>query len=155
LLTDHIGPLRDAVRKVHSRKPFHIDAWVVLPDHLHTVSTLPQGDMDCSGRWQAIKTEFSKPILPGEHRSASRESKGERGLWQRRFCEHTIRNDNDYATHVDYVHFNPVRHGLVGNVAAWPYLSFRNAVARGLYPAAWAGGGIAMLDAADLYFGEQ
>ena len=109
LLTDNIAILRDAVRKVRARAPFHIDAWAVLPDHLHTVWTLPENDMNYSARWQAIKTEFSKRIPHGEFRSASRESKGERGLWQRRFWEHTICDDKDYATHVDYVHFNPVK----------------------------------------------
>lgn len=143
LLTDNIAILRDAVRKVRARAPFHIDAWAVLPDHLHAVWTLPENDMNYSARWQAIKTEFSKRIPHGEFRSASRESKGERGLWQRRFWEHTIRDDKDYATHVDYVHFNPVKHGWVSSAADWPYSSFHKASAAGFYPADWTEGELA------------
>jgi putative transposase len=111
LLTRNVGVLRDAVRKVRAKAPFHIDAWVVLPDHLHCLWTLPEGDFDYATRWKAIKTDFSKQIPEGEFRSASRVAKGERGIWQRRFWEHTIRDDRDYRAHVDYVHFNPVKHG--------------------------------------------
>ena len=80
---------------------------------------------------------FSKRVAAGEARSASRRSRGERGIWQRRYWEHTIRNDRDYATHMDYIHFNPVKHGLVTEVAAWPFSSFHKSVAMGLYPLAW------------------
>lgn len=135
LLTDHIDALRTAVRDTSTRAPFHIDAWVVLPEHMHCVWTLPPGDADYSGRWRAVKKAFSKAIEPGERRSAVRRARGERGIWQRRFWEHTIRDDKDYANHMDYVHFNPVRHGLVPEPAAWPYSSFHRAVAAGLYPA--------------------
>ncbi len=138
LLTDHIDALRHAVRETRTRAPFHIDAWTVLPEHMHCVWTLPPGDADYSGRWRAIKKSFSKAIEPGEPRSAVRRARGERGIWQRRFWEHTIRNDDDYASHVDYVHFNPVKHGLASAPAAWPYSSFHRAVAAGLYPANWA-----------------
>lgn len=155
LLTDNISVLRDAVRKVHAKAPFHIDAWAVLPDHLHAVWTLPVNDMNYSARWQAIKTEFSKQIPPGEFRSASRESKGERGIWQRRFWEHTIRDGKDCAAHVDYVHFNPVKHGWVNCVADWPYSSFHKALAAGFYPEDWAGGGLALNDIRDIPGGER
>jgi putative transposase len=134
LLTRNIGILREAVRKVRARAPFHIDAWVVLPDHLHCLWTLPEGDLDYSGRWQAIKTAFSKHIPEGEFRSVSRREKGERGIWQRRFWEHLIRDDRDYGAHIDYIHFNPVRHGLVAHAADWPYSSFHRLVAAGFYP---------------------
>ena len=137
LLTDHIDALRAAVRDTSARAPFHIDAWVVLPEHMHCVWTLPPGDADYSGRWRTVKKAFSKAIEPGERRSAARRARGERGIWQRRFWEHTIRDDKDYATHMDYVHFNPVRHGLVPAPAGWPYSSFHRAVAAGLYPADW------------------
>jgi putative transposase len=138
LLTDHIDALRTAVRATRIRAPFHIDAWVVLPEHMHCVWTLPPGDSDYSGRWRAVKKAFSKAMEPGEQRSAVRHARGERGIWQRRFWEHTIRHDKDYANHVDYVHSNPVKHGLVPEPAAWPHSSFHRAVAAGLYPADWA-----------------
>jgi putative transposase len=137
LLTDHIAALREAVRDTRARSPFHIDAWVVLPEHMHCVWTLPPGDSDYSGRLRAVKTRFSKAMEPGEPRSAVRRARGERGIWQRRFWEHTIRDDDDYARHLDYVHFNPVKHGLAPSPAAWPYSSFSLAVAAGFYPANW------------------
>jgi putative transposase len=142
LLTREIDALREAVRTVRARKPFHIDAWVVLPEHMHCVWTLPEGDSDFSGRWQAIKAGFSRRVAVGEERSDSRVERNERGIWQRRFWEHTIRGERDYAAHVDYVHFNPVKHGLVTHVGAWPYSSFHRSVAKGLYPATWNGGGM-------------
>ena len=123
-------------RSAHA--PFHIDAWVVLPDHMHCVWTLPPEDDDFSARWRAIKTLFSTAMPAGENRSAARVRRGERGIWQRRFWEHAIRDDRDYASHVDYVHLNPVRHGFVARVGDWPHSSFRACVARGLYPAYWA-----------------
>ena len=139
LLVDEIGLLRDAVRQVRASAPFHIDAWVVLPEHMHCVWTLPPDDDDFSGRWRAIKARFSAAMPRHEHRSATRVRRGERGIWQRRFWEHTIRDDRDYASHVDYVHFNPVRHGLVARAGDWPFSSFRACVTRGLYPAEWSG----------------
>jgi putative transposase len=138
MLTANIDHLRKAVRQTRAKSPFHIDAWVVLPAHLHCIWTLPHGDTNFSARWQSIKTAFSKQIPANEFRSLSRESKGERGIWQRRFWEHTLRDDDDYARHVDYVHFNPVKHGLVLSAAAWPFSSFHRAVAMGLYDASWA-----------------
>ena len=141
LLVVHVDALRDAVRDVRASRPFHIDAWVVLPDHMHCIWTLPDGDADFSGRWKAIKTSFSKALPATEVRSPIRVLKGERGIWQRRFWEHTIRDDRDYAAHMDYVHFNPVNHGLVRNAADWPHSSFRRSVAMELYPEEWAGGG--------------
>jgi putative transposase len=119
--------------------PFHIDAWVVLPDHLHALWTLPDGDSDFPRRWQAIKMAFSKRLAAGEALSESRRRRGERGIWQRRYWEHTIRDDRGYAAHMDYIHFNPVKHRLVSEVAAWPYSSFHRCVAMGLYPADWVG----------------
>jgi putative transposase len=139
LLVERIDILRQSVRRVRELMPFHIDAWVVLPEHMHALWTLPEGDADFPKRWQAIKMAFSKRVAPGETLSASRRSQGERGIWQRRYWEHTIRNDRDYATHVDYIHFNPVKHGLVSDVAAWPFSSFHKSVAMGHYPLAWAG----------------
>ena len=140
LLVTEIEALRAAVRRVRASAPFHIDAWVVLPEHMHSIWTLPEGDSDYSGRWKAIKANFSKQLPPTERRSANRLARGERGVWQRRFWEHTIRDDRDYAAHMDYAHFNPVKHGLVNSVADWPFSTFCHCVAKGLYPEAWLGG---------------
>lgn len=101
MLIEQINALCDAVRKVRARRPFHIDAWVVLPDHMHYIWTLPQGNTGYSSRWRAIKIAFAKSIPKTEPLSAVRTDRGERGIWQRRFWEHTIRDDSDYAVHVD------------------------------------------------------
>jgi putative transposase len=137
LLVRQIGALRDAVRRVRSRKPFRIDAWVVLPDHMHCLWTLPQGDANYAGRWRAIKIAFVKGLPTAEPRSSIMSHRGECGIWQRRYWEHTIRDDRDFAAHMDYIHFNPVKHGLAGHPADWPYSSFRRCVDAGLYPIGW------------------
>ena len=98
-------------------------------------------DADFPGRWRAIKIAFVKGLPIGEPRSAVMTSRGERGIWQRRYWEHTIRDDRDFAAHMDYTHFNPVKHGLVEHPADLPYSSFRRCVDRGLYPDGWRGGG--------------
>ncbi len=141
LLTEHITSLRKAIRQVRMARPFTIDAWVVLPDHLHAVWTLPAGDDDFSTRWRLIKTAFARELPPTEWISRSRRRTGERGIWQRRFWEHAIRDEGDYAAHVDYVHFNPVKHGLADTPAEWPFSTFRWYVERGLYPPDWGGHG--------------
>ncbi|MCW8307577.1 transposase [Acidiphilium sp. PA] len=140
LLVKEVDALRASVLRARALYPFNIDAWVVLPEHLHAVWTLPDGDADFSVRWALIKRGFSVRLAKGESRSASRIAKGERGVWQRRFWEHTIRDEADFRRHVDYCHFNPVKHGLVGHAGNWPFSSFRRAVARGDYPAGWGGG---------------
>jgi putative transposase len=140
LLVARIDALREAVRQVRRRRPFHIDAWVVLPDHMHCLWTLPEGDSGFPARWRDIKTEFAKSLPAIEQRSPVMVRRGERGNWQRRFWEHTIRDDRDYAAHMDYVHFNPVKHGLAQTPADWPFSSFPRCVARGLYSACWLGG---------------
>jgi putative transposase len=117
LLTDHIDLLRDSVRTVRRLYPFHIDAWVVLPDHMHCVLTLP----------------------PNERLSAVRKRRGERGIWQRRYWEHMIRDERDYARHVDYIHVNPLKHGCVKQVGDWPYSTFHRYVSDGSLPADWCG----------------
>ncbi len=139
LLTENIGLLRAAFRQVRERHPFAIDAIVVLPDHLHTIWTLPAGDADFATRWRLIKAAFSRECAPGERISASRAMKGERGLWQRRFWEHTIRDERDFARHVDYEHFNPVKHRHCQRVSEWPHSSFHRFVRLGLLPDDWAG----------------
>jgi putative transposase len=101
VLVTNVDALRHSVRGVRARAPFHIDAWVVLPDHIHCICTLPPGDADYAGRWRSLKKSFSKAIPPTEYRSAVRLRRAERGIWQRRFWEHTIRDDRDYAAHLD------------------------------------------------------
>jgi putative transposase len=140
LLVRHIETLRTVVRDVRQKWPFHIDAGVILPDHLHCVWTLPPGDDDFTNRWRLIKQGFSKALPPTERRSPVRIARGERGVWQRRFWEHTIRDDEDYAAHVDYCHINPAKHGYVQRVADWPYSTFHRDVERGIYPLDWADG---------------
>jgi len=140
LLVDRADVLRAAVREAMTAAPFHVDAFVVLPEHLHCIWTLPEGDSDFSGRWKMIKAAFSSAMPRERYRSESRVAKGEHGIWQRRFWEHTIRDERDYAAHMDYVHFNPVKHGLVDRPADWPHSSFHRAVGMGLYPADWGGG---------------
>ena len=105
---------------------------------------MPEDDTDYARRWNAIKTNFSRKMPPAEFRSASRVARRERGIWQRRFWEHTIRNDSDYAAHMDYIHFNPVKHGFVDHVADWPFSSFHRAVASGLYPRNWVSAGVTL-----------
>jgi putative transposase len=137
LLTDHINDLRDAVRYTLQRHPFAIDAMTVLPDHLHAVWTLPPNDSDHSLRWRLIKGFFSRRIPRNEHRRPSRIAKGERGIWQRRFWEHLIRDEADLCKHVDYTHFNPVKHGHVSRVTDWPHSTFHREVREGRLTPDW------------------
>lgn len=137
LLVDRIDDLRAALRYVRSRHAFVIDAMVVLPDHLHAVWTLPPGDADYSLRWRLLKSGFSHRIPVGERRGRSQMLKGERGVWQRRYWEHVVRDEDDLQRHVDYVHFNPVRHGHAARVADWPYSPFHREVAAGRLPRDW------------------
>jgi len=131
LLTQHIDELRTAFRETRRHHPFAIDAMVVLPDHLHTIWTLPEGDADFATRWRLIKSAFSRSVATGERISDGRAAKGERGIWQRRYWEHTIGDENDFARHMDYIHINPVKHGLVARVSDWPYSSFHRMVKLG------------------------
>ena len=140
LLVRHIDLMRSAVALVRRRHPFVIHAWVVLPEHMHCVIGLPVGDVGFSSRWRLIKSAFSKSLPVGEWRSPVRVRRGERGIWQRRYWEHLIRDEADFNAHVDYVHINPVKHGLVKWVADWPYSTFHRLVAQGVYPSDWAGG---------------
>jgi putative transposase len=139
LLTDHIDELRTAFRETRRHHPFTIDAMVVLPNHLHAIWTMPEGDADFARRWRLIKSAFSRRLPTGEQISDSRAAKGERGIWQRRYWEHAIRDENDFARHIDYIHINPVKHGLVTRVRDWPFSSFHRMVKLGVYPEDWAG----------------
>jgi len=139
LLVDRIGVLRLAVAATRRKLPFTIDAFVVLPDHLHAVLTLPPGDADFPTRWRLIKNRFARTIPKQEWLSPVRAARYERGVWQRRFWEHLIRDEGDYARHVEYCYINPVKHNLVRRVGDWPHSSFHRDVRAGIFPADWAG----------------
>jgi REP-associated tyrosine transposase len=139
LLVDEIEALREATRTTRRRYPFHIDAVVVLPDHIHAVWTLPSDDADFSTRWRLIKSRFARSIPKRERLSPVRQARGERGIWQRRFWEHLVRNEADYARHVEYCYINPIKHGLVARVRDWPHSSFQRDVSAGIFPEDWAG----------------
>ncbi len=134
ILTRHVDLLRNVVRDVRQRWPFVIDGRVVMPDHLHCIWTLPAGDSDFTNRWRLIKAGFARQLPKIERRSRIRTMRGERGVWQRRFWEHAIRDEQDYRSHMDYLHYNPVKHGYVQTVMDWPYSSFARCAERGLYP---------------------
>ena len=140
LLTGQIDLLRMAFSQVKATHPFQIDAVVILPEHLHCIWTLPAGDSDFSTRWGLIKAYFSRHISKGERISQSRGKRGERGVWQRRFWEHLIRDEADYRQHIDYIHWNPVKHGWVKYVKDWPHSSFHGYVKLGIYPENWGNG---------------
>ena len=119
--------LRAAVQAVREEHPFYVEAWVLLPDHLHCMWRLPEGNADYSLRWAKIKrlTMHHLGMLAGEK------------LWQPRYWEHCIRDENDFARHADYIHWNPVKHGLVRCAADWPYSTFHRFAVAGIYPENW------------------
>jgi putative transposase len=137
-LVDHVSILRSAFRTTRAERPFTIDAIVILPDHLHVIMTLPDADSDFSGRWRRIKSLFTHQ-LAASGAPIRRNDRGEFSLWQRRFWEHTIRDDPDYERCTDYIHFNPVKHGLVRSPADWPHSSLHRYVRAGVLPADWGG----------------
>jgi putative transposase len=139
ILIERIEALRRAFRYTRDRHPFTIDAIAVLPDHLHTIWTLPEGDADFSTRWRLVKSAFSRQLPRETPQRESLGAKAERGVWQRRYWEHAIRDEQDRARHLDYIHFNPVKHGHVSRASDWPYSSFRLMVQRGIYPVDWGG----------------
>ena len=138
-------PIRDALRQAiittATRFPFTIDAWVLMPDHLHAIWTLPADDVDYSRRWALIKRFVSKQCgglyQDNEQLSASSIAKRESNIWQRRFWEHVIRDDNDFEQHMNYLHYNPIKHGLVNSLTDWEYSTFHRYVANGVYPLNW------------------
>ncbi len=140
LLVRHIDDLRQVVKAVRETHPFAIHGWVVLPEHLHCVLELPRQETDFATRWRLIKAGFSKAIARAGAVPAARARRGEREIWQRRYWEHLIEDERDYRAHLDYVHINPLKHGLVQRVADWPHSTFHRFVAQGIYPANWAGG---------------
>jgi putative transposase len=122
--------------------PFKIEAIVILPDHLHCLWTLPAGDADFSTRWRLIKSYFSHHCATTYQGrvSVSRQRQQEKAVWQRRFWEHQIRDETDFIRHVEYIHYNPVKHGLVKAPIEWEYSSFRYYIRTGRYSADWGGG---------------
>lgn len=140
LLVQNIDALRSAFKKVQLNHPFIIDAVVILPDHLHVLITLPLHDNDYATRLNLIKGNFSRQIKHNEKISASRKNKRERGIWQRRFWEHCIRCDSDYENHINYIHYNPVKHNYVTVPSKWPYSSIHRFIRLNLLPINWGAG---------------
>lgn len=135
--------LRNAIQTVRTTRPFVVDAWVLMSDHMHCIWTLPEGDGDYSTRWAEIKRYVTSACRSGLHDprllTRAARQRGESTIWQRCFWEHQIRDDVDMERHVDYIHFNPVKHGQVGQVSNWPYSTFHRYVREGIYSHDWAG----------------
>jgi putative transposase len=138
-LVRYIDDLRAVIHAVKSRHPFALLAMVVMPEHLHAIWRLPIDDANYPLRWSLIKSGFSRRLAKREYIHGARHAKGERGIWQRRYWEHQIRNDNDLLRHVDYIHFNPVKHGRVSQAADWPHSTLHAYIARGMATAGWGG----------------
>ncbi|ATG89594.1 REP-associated tyrosine transposase [Methylomonas koyamae] len=143
-------PVREALRKAiattRAKWPFTIDAWVLLPDHLHTIWALPADDADFATRWSVIKRQVSVVCRDTYRRAewinASKQKHRESTLWQRRYWEHQIRDETDFARHMDYIHYNPVKHGYCQRVSEWPYSTFHRYVKDGVYSMDWGGDGV-------------
>ncbi|STX28479.1 Transposase and inactivated derivatives [Legionella beliardensis] len=151
LLVENIHLLREAIGKVRTEQFFQIKAYVILPEHLHMIWQLPIGDSDYSQRWKKIKTLFAKslhksglPLIKTKH--------NEFCLWQRRFWEHTIKDEADFINHVNYIHYNPIKHGLVKSLHHWPYSSFHHYVKKGIISKNW--GDLIFEPSTNLGFGE-
>lgn len=138
LLLHQIKHLREVVRQTQAERPFHIAAWVVLPDHMHCIWTLPRGDADYATRWRILKSRFSRGMQKGQTRQ-SHLARNERGIWQRRFWEHHIRDQADYDAHIRYCWINPVKHGFVTRAADWPYSSIHRDIRLGMVEPEWSG----------------
>ncbi len=138
LLVQQVHALREVMQTVRLKHPFEIIAAVVLPDHLHAIWQLPQGDADYANRWSLIKSGFSRHLPKTERISASRAERRERGIWQRRYWEHLLRDEEDLRQHVEYIHYNPVKHGHCASPIDWPHSSFHRYVRQGLYAPDWA-----------------
>jgi putative transposase len=147
-LPNNVSLLRNTFRYVMQQHPFTIDAFVLLPEHLHCIWTLPPEDRDFSTRWRLLKSYFSRQCetLSPEYLSVSRRSKQERAIWQRRFWEHLIRDEVDWKNHVEYIHYNPVKHGLVQSPKDWEYSSFHRSVRQGTYDIMWGAGNEIVFD---------
>ena len=137
---ENVDRWRAAVAKVQRKRPFAVEAEVILPDHLHVLWTMPDGDADYATRIRLVKTEFTKSLRLDDRvtpANKSRANKGERDVWQRRYWEHTIRDAHDFQVRLDYIHYNPVKHALVQRAADWPHSTFRDWVAKGNYDPWW------------------
>ena len=146
LCDDHVrAALREAIHAIRAVCPFTIDGLVLLPDHLHCIWTLPPDDADFGKRWAMIKRFVTKQcgptLLRDEWLTDSKRRRNESTLWQRRFWEHTIRDETDYLRHMEYLHYNPVKHGLVKSVKDWQFSTFHRYVKEGVYPEDWGGRG--------------
>ena len=130
--------LRAAIENVRVARPFDIKGWVLLPDHIHAIWTLPPDDADFATRWRLIKLLFAKGLPKHERLSAVRRQRKERGIWHRRYWEHTIRDERDFEAHVNYIHFNPVKHRHATAPRDWPHSSFNRFVREGLLAPDWA-----------------
>ena len=141
LLVSHIEALRLAYRRARDLHPFATVAICVMPDHLHAIWRLPQGDTDFALRWRVLKSGFSRQFAADSRRSPSKIRRREKGIWQRRYWEHQIRDAVDLQRHIDYIHYNPVKHGYAEQVRDWSFSSFHHYVALGHYPEDWGGKG--------------
>jgi putative transposase len=137
LLVDHVDKLRKSFQRARYLYPFEIVGIVILADHFHMMLSLPEGDINYSLRIRLIKTMFSMQLDREEPICLSRKKKGERGIWQRRFWEHLIRGQKDYDNHLNYIHYNPVKHGYVKSAADWPYSSIHRFIKEGFLPKNW------------------
>lgn len=156
LFSSEIGRklLGDKMRECQAKWPFEVNAIVLLPEHLHAIWTLPPGDAAYPRRWGWIKKEFTKAWLAAggreQRRSRSRQLRGDRGVWQRRYWEHTLEDEHDFERHFDYIHYNPVKHGHVLSPKDWPYSSFHRGVAQGVYDLEWGSAARGLLSFDDL-----
>ena len=137
LLVDEIDKLRNSINKVKKSHSFVLDAMVVLPDHIHLLMTLPEDDNDFPTRIMLIKSGFSRQIPKTENIRESRTSKRERGIWQRRYWEHLIRDETDFERHVDYIHYNPVKHGYVEQAVLWEFSTIHRYIEKGIISPDW------------------
>ena len=137
VLVRYVDGLRTVLKKVKEKHPFSILAMVILPEHLHAIWRLPPDDADYPLRWSLIKGGFSRLLAKSERIRASRMAKRERGIWQRRYWEHQIRDEGDLARHVDYIHYNPVKHGWVERAIEWPHSTLHGYVERGIVKPDW------------------
>ena len=136
LLIKEIDLLRYCMRNTQEKNPFQIKAIIILPEHLHALWTLPESFSDYSLLWQKIKSSFTRGLLKKGYK-LTKNNRGEYKIWQHRFWEHTIQDDTDFENHVNYIHYNPVKHGLVERVIDWPYSSFHRYVRQGLLSKNW------------------
>lgn len=138
----NVDTLRCAFQTIKARRPFNIDAIVIMPDHLHCIWTLPPGDRDFATRWRLIKTWFTKHCDTSLRAppNQARQNKQEQAVWQHRYWEHALRDETDFSRHVDYIHYNQVKHRYTSAPQEWPYSSFHRYVEAGVYPVDWGAG---------------